>query len=103
MLIGGLGIGLVNEVLIDNDDITSVTIVENSQDVIDLVWEHCAKDDRFTLIQEDLETWDIPTDSSWNIAWLDTWLTDNSLTMNEYDASMNDKYLPYCEEIKTWC
>ena len=55
VLIGGLGIGLVNEVLIDNDDITSVTIVENSQDVIDLVWEHCAKDDRFTLIQEDLE------------------------------------------------
>ena len=103
VLIGGLGIGLVNEVLIDNDDITSITIVENSQDVIDLVWEHCAKDDRFTLIQEDLETWDIPTDSSWNIAWLDTWLTDNSLTMNEYDASMNDKYSPYCEEIKTWC
>ena len=103
VLVGGLGIGMIHQPLIDNPNVTSVTIVELEQDVVDLVWEHCAKDDRFTLIQEDLETWDIPTDSSWNIAWLDTWLTDNSLTMNEYDASMNDKYSPYCEEIKTWC
>lgn len=102
VLIGGLGIGLVNEVLIDNDDITSVTIVENSQDVIDLVWEHCAKDDRFTLIQEDLETWDIPIDSSWDIAWLDTWLTDNTLNMKEYNEAMNSKYSPYCNEIGIW-
>ncbi|RZD54550.1 MAG: hypothetical protein CXT67_00605, partial [Methanobacteriota archaeon] len=55
VLIGGLGIGLVNQVLIDNPNITSVTIIENSQDVIDLVWEHCSKDERFTLIQEDIE------------------------------------------------
>ena len=102
VLIGGLGIGLVNQVLIDNPNITSVTIIENSQDVIDLVWEHCSKDERFTLIQENIETWEIPTDSSWDIAWFDTWLVDNSLSMREYKTLINNKYSPFCNSIRVW-
>ena len=102
VLIAGLGIGFVNEVLIANDNITSVTIVEIEQDVVDLVWEHCAKDDRFTLIIDDIETWDIPSDSSWDIAWFDTWDTKNILTMKEYNDLMIEKYSSYCDEIGIW-
>ena len=102
VLIAGLGIGFVNEVLIANDNITSVTIVEIEQDVVDLVWEHCAKEDRFTLIIDDIETWDIPSDSSWDIAWFDTWDTNNTLTMKEYNDLMIEKYSSYCDEIGIW-
>ena len=42
VLIGGLGIGMVNVALLTNPNVTSVTIIENSQDVINLVWPHCA-------------------------------------------------------------
>jgi hypothetical protein len=102
ILIGGLGIGLVNEILINNDDITSITIVENSQDVIDLVWEHCAKDDRFTLILEDFETWEIPDDMEWNIIWADTWLIDNTLDNYDYKLLITNKYSQHTTNIGFW-
>jgi len=102
VLIGGLGIGFVNEVLIDNDEITSVTIIENSQDVIDLVWEHCTKDDRFSLIYADIETWEIPEGSFWDVAWFDTWLKDNSLSKKEHKEIITNKYSTYCGKLQAW-
>ena len=56
-----------NKELIDNHTFNSVTIIENSQEVIDMVWPYCAKDSRFTLIKEDIETWNIPAGSHWDI------------------------------------
>ena len=53
VLIGGLGIGFVNQKLMDNPHVTSVTIVEKNQEVIDLVWQHCPKDARFSLVLKD--------------------------------------------------
>ena len=102
VLIGGLGIGLVHQKLIDNPDVTSVTIIENSQDVIDLVWEHCAKDDTFSLIKADIETWNPPADSYWNVAWFDTWIYDNPLTMKAYKELMHEKYGDYVDSIGSW-
>ena len=102
VLIGGLGIGMVHQKLIDNPNVTSVTIIENSQDVIDLVWEHCVKDDTFTLITSDIETWEIPEDSHWDYGWFDTWLVDNSLSIKQYSELMNEKYGDYVTTIGTW-
>lgn len=102
VLIGGLGIGLVHQKLMDNPDVTSVTIVENSQDVIDLVWEHCVKDDTFNLVVADIETWVIPEDSNWDVAWFDTWIVDNSLNMLEYKQLMETKYGSVVTTIGSW-
>ena len=102
IFIGGLGIGLVNHVLIDNPNITSITIVEKYQDVIDLVWEHCAKDERFNLIHADIETWEIPTDSQWDIGFFDTWLSDNDWSLKEYKNNMIDKYSPHITQLSGW-
>lgn len=101
VLIGGLGIGMVNIPLLASDDITSVTIIEKEQDVIDLVWEHCAKDDRFTLIHADINTWEIPEDSHWDFAWFDTWLTHEE-PIGEYITRINNKYGDYADEINGW-
>ncbi len=101
VLIGGLGIGMVNIPLLASDDITSVTIIEKEQDVIDLVWEHCAKDDRFTLIHADVNTWEIPEDSHWDFAWFDTWLTHDE-PIDEYVTRINNKYGDYADEINGW-
>ena len=102
VLIGGLGIGLVHQTLMDNPNVTSVTIVENSQDVIDLVWDDCAKDDTFTLIKEDIETWIPPADSSWDVGWFDTWVHDNPLTMKAYKELMHNIYGDYITTIGSW-
>ena len=102
ILVAGLGIGFLNKELIDNHNFTSVTIIENSQDVIDLVWPYCAKDSRFTLIKEDIETWNIPTGSHWDIGWFDSWVGDNPLSYGGYINAMKYKYDSYCDKIGFW-
>tara|TARA_A100001391_G_C4976532_1_gene254090 strand:+ start:166 stop:708 length:543 start_codon:yes stop_codon:yes gene_type:complete len=103
VIIGGLGVGLVNHVLIDNPNITSVTIIEKYQDVIDLVWDNCPKDERFTLIHADIETWEIPTDSQWDIGFFDTWISNDDWDLDEYKNNMIEKYGPYITKINGWC
>lgn len=95
VLVGGLGIGYVNDFLLNSDDVTSVTIVEDSQDVIDLVWEHCAKDDRFTIVKADFETWIPPDGVTYDVVWCDTWLVDNPIYYPLYRQTMLEHYSPY--------
>jgi hypothetical protein len=103
VLIGGLGIGFVNQYLINNAAVTSVTIVEKYQDVIDLVWGDCAKDDTFTLIKADIETWDVPANSHWDVGWFDTLDSHDIYSRRrEYGETMKDLYTPYCDEIGVW-
>ena len=102
VLIGGLGLGMVHEVLKNNSNVTSVTVIENSQDVIDLVWPHCVKDETFTLIKADIETWTPPQGSSWDVAWFDTWDVKNSLGWDAYKHLMQTRYSSYCTKIGFW-
>ena len=102
ILIGGLGIGMIHQSLIDNPNVTSITIIELEQDVVDLVWEHCAKDDSFTLVVDNFETWTPPEDSSFDTVWGDTWLVDNPLTMANYRTHIKDKYSQYTPNIGFW-
>jgi len=102
ILVAGLGIGFLNKELIDNHTFDSVTIIENSQEVIDMVWPYCAKDSRFTLIKEDIETWNIPEDSHWDIGWFDSWIGDNVLSYDGYKAAMKYKYESHCDKIGFW-
>ena len=98
VLITGLGIGMVNVKLLTMPHVTSVTIVEVSQEVIDMVWPYCEKDERFTLIKENIETWIPPTESRWDYAWFDSWIGEG-MSLEEYDYFVREKYAPYCENI----
>jgi len=102
VLVGGLGIGMIHQALIDNPDVTSVTIIEISQDVIDLVWEHCAKDDTFTLILDDFETWVPPEGTTFDTIWADTWLVDNPMSAKEHQEHIQNHYADYCDNIGFW-
>jgi len=102
ILIGGLGIGMIHIPLLASDDVTSVTIIEKEQDVIDLVWDDCAKDERFTIVCADIHTWEIPEGSSWDYAWFDTWLTHEEKLL-DYIFRVKDKYAPLVSgEIGGW-
>ena len=102
VFIGGLGIGMVNEFLMNSPHVTAVTIIENSQDVIDLVWPHCAKDDTFTLVKADIETWVPPKDTWFDTMWFDTWLVDNPLGQIDYIFSMISRYKDYTRNMGFW-
>ena len=102
VLIGGLGLGMVNSALMANPNVTSVTIVENSQDVIDLVWDDCAKDNTFTLVTADIETWTPPSGTTYDVGWFDTWVSDNGATISAYETTMTTRYSSYCTSIGFW-
>jgi hypothetical protein len=101
VLIGGLGIGFVNQKLMDNPNVNTITIVEKNQEVIDLVWDSCPKDGTMTLIHDDIETWN-PT-QTFDCAWFDTWTTGHpNMTKEEYDEFIIGKYTPHCNWIGVW-
>jgi hypothetical protein len=102
VLIGGLGLGMCHQPLIDNEAVTSVTIIEVAQDVVDLVWEDCAKDDTFSVVVADFETWTPPENSSFDTVWGDSWLVDNSMTYSEYRTFMTERYSQYTDNIGFW-
>lgn len=102
VLVGGLGLGVCHQPLIDNPDVTSVTIIELEQDVVDLVWDDCVKDDTFSIVVADFETWSPPEGSSFDTVWGDTWLVDNSLTMVDYRTLITNRYSQYTENIGFW-
>lgn len=89
ILVTGLGIGYVNEWLIKAPNITSVTIIEKNQDVIDLVWDNCTKDDRFTLIHADANTWEPPEGTTYDCIWL-----DHEFTLDEKESCI-ERYSQY--------
>ncbi len=101
IIIGGLGLGVVNVGLLVESNVTSVTIIEKEQDIIDLVWEHCDKDDRFTLINADVHEWEIPDGSSWDVGFFDTWLTHEE-SLSSYQTRINNKYGSFVTEISGW-
>ena len=102
VLIGGLGIGMCHQPLIDNAAVTSVTIIELEEDVAELVWDDCANDDTFSLVIADFETWTPPEDSSFDTVWCDSWLVDNSMTYSEYKILMTERYSQYTDSIGFW-
>ena len=102
VLVGGLGIGMIHQKLIDNPDVTSVTIIEISQEVIDLVWEHCAKDDTFTLILDDFETWVPPEGTTFDTIWADSWIFDNGISYPAYQEKIQNHYSDYCDNFGFW-
>ena len=98
ILIAGLGLGMINQPLMDNPNVKSVTIIEKFQDVIDMVWDHCPKNKKFRLIHDDIYKWDI--DSKFDIGWFDSWVGERP--HEEYKKVMVEKYGPYCREIMFW-
>lgn len=72
VLIGGLGLGVVLQALLRKDDITHVTVIEQSPDVVKLVAPSYT-DPRVEIIQADILQWKPPRGVIWDYAWFDIW------------------------------
>lgn len=72
VLVTGLGLGCVLRMLQANPRVESITVVEISPDVIDLVWPYTSHD-RIELIQADAVDFLRKTKRTWDCAWHDIW------------------------------
>jgi hypothetical protein len=81
-LVAGLGIGMVAQAMLNKPEVTHVTIIELSSDVIALTgpWLTEKFPGRVTIIQADILSWTPPKGEKWDTAWFDIW--DNICTDN---------------------
>jgi hypothetical protein len=71
-LLNGLGIGMVLKNILLKNEVTAVTVVEISQELIDLISPHY-NDSRITFICADAMTYKPPKGKRYNMVWHDIW------------------------------
>ena len=107
VLCAGLGLGVLHQALMSNDKVKSVTVVEKYQDVIDLVWDHCARDDRFRLIHADIyDDW-FAKDDLFDVGWFDSWTSetgesDDPFNPSNYEKDMRERFGDIVRDMHFW-
>lgn len=72
VLINGLGLGFVLQAILTKKEVTKVTVIEQSKDVIKLV-SRSIKDQRVSIINADALTWAPPANETYGLVWHDIW------------------------------
>ena len=73
VLINGLGLGMALTAILRKPEVKSVTVIERSAEVIELVGPTFASDDRLAIICADAFTWTPPRGSRFDAVWHDIW------------------------------
>lgn len=100
ILINGLGLGVVLKAILAKPEVTEVTVIENSEDVIKLVAPYY-NDPRLTIIHADAFTWNPPKGKKYDCVWHDIW--DNLCGDNvEEMKKLHRKYGRRTKYQKSW-
>lgn len=73
VLVGGLGLGLILNVIQDKEEIETITVVELFQEVIDLVKPQLPLNDKVNIIQGDILQWWPENGQKWDTIYFDIW------------------------------
>ena len=92
VLLAGLGLGMVLQPLLENNSVTSITIIEKFQEVIDLISSHTPQSDKIRIIKDNIYTW--TPDKDFDVAWFDSWIFpfDGPDPVGTYKDTMKTKY-----------
>lgn len=102
VLLAGLGLGVVLQPLIDNQNVTSITVIEKYQEVIDLVSPHIVSSKTINIINDDIYTW--TPDKNYDVAWFDSYVypQDGDDPLGTYLSSMTKKYRNVVTKAYFW-
>lgn len=106
VLIAGLGLGLILQPLIDSPKINSITVLEQSADVIALIGPRY-KHPKLTIIETDAHAW-MPPKHAYNLVYFDIWPDVPNSDNREQVTALKKRYrtalkrggktLAWCEE-----
>lgn len=102
VLVNGLGIGVLLKALLNKSEVTDITIIEISEDVIKLVAPTYLTDNRVTIINADAFKYKPPKDKRYDAVWHDIWdyiCTDNLEEMKK----LHRKYGRKANYQSSWC
>ena len=99
VLIAGLGLGMVLQEVLKKDTVTKVTVVELSQDVINLVGKSY-QDPRLEIVNEDI--FKFKPFEHYDYAWFDIW---DDISGDEYVQmkKLSLKFRRYVSHSDCWC
>lgn len=101
VLVNGLGLGVTLKALLDKPEVTDITVIENSEDVIKLV-APSYNDPRLTIIHGDAFTWEPPKGKTYDAVWHDIW--DNICADNLPEMKkLHRKYGRRAKHQQSWC
>lgn len=92
---------MVLHAILQKPDVTHVTVIEKSQDVINLVAESFAHDPRVEIIHADALKYCPPAGVTYNVVWHDIWPDFSSSNLDEMEA-LEHKYLRLCDWQDSW-
>lgn len=101
VLVGGLGIGLCIQSLQDKRGVESLTILEKSKDVIDLVGRQYQERIGNWLKIVHCDVFDFVPERHYDAIWMDIWTPIGSENIPEMDA-LRAKYQPCCDWFDCW-
>lgn len=104
ILVNGLGLGVYVNIILNRPKVEHVTVVEISQNVIDLVGKQLAGiyGERLKIIQHDALSYDPPRGEKYNAVWHDIW--DNICADNLPQMKvLHRKYGRRAEWQGSWC
>lgn len=101
ILINGLGLGMALTKILSFENVTDVTVIEISEDVIKLVADTFKDDKRVNIIHADALRWKAPKDKHYNIVWHDIWLHISSINTGTM-GTLHRKYARKCDWQSSW-
>jgi hypothetical protein len=102
VLINGLGLGCIIGQLLEKEDVTEITVIEKSREVIRLVGKYYREDKRVRIIHGDAFKWQPPKGKVYDAVWHDIWdfiTTDNLPEMHR----LHRKYGRRAKYQESWC
>lgn len=102
VLINGLGIGMCLKAVLDKKEVTSVIVVEISEDVIKLVGPSYANDKRLKIINDDAFLYPPEKGVRFNAVWHDIWDYITSDNLKEM-SKLHRKYGRIADWQGSWC
>lgn len=102
VLVNGLGLGVLLKALLEKEEITQITIIEKSEDVIKLVAPTYLKDKRVKIINEDAFDYKPEKGEKFDCVWHDIWDYITSDNLPEM-AKLHRKYGRRTQYQESWC
>ena len=102
VLVNGLGLGVLLKALLNKPEVTNVTVIEKSEDVIKLVAPTYLSDQRVKIINADAFEYVPPKNQRFDAVWHDIWdyiCADNLEEMKK----LHRKYGRRTEYQESWC
>lgn len=101
VLINGLGMGMVLESVLKKPEVESVTVIELSQDLIDLVSPYFANEEKLKIIQASAFDYKPEKGAYFDTVWHDIWDYISEDNLKEM-ATLHRKYGKRCDWQGSW-